>query len=190
MRKIILAALILGLVPCLAQAQSNDYSKGHGYVSIAPGGRVAGHFDWDKPTFYMGVGGEGFFTSRLGVGVDAAFMRSPARLDGRVPEKQFFILSPRMVARFPSQEGKNPIEPFVAGGFSLIFREDSESGVPFGSTPGKWWETDPGVNLGGGVNWWFARHVGLRLELRDSIRLGGYGEGTHLVSAHIGLTFR
>ncbi len=190
MRKRILAVFILALVPCLGLAQSSDYSKGQAYFYFAPGGRVAGHYDWDKPTIHFGVGGEGYFRPHWGVGADVAYLRSPE--GDRVPVKTFIILSPRILARLRVPDERNRVEPFVTGGYSLINRQDSENGVPFGFTPKTWWETDNGMNFGGGVNWWFARTLGLRLELRDCIRqpFTSDGEGNHLVSFHIGLTVR
>jgi len=43
------------------------------------------------------------------------------------------------------------------------------------------------VNFGGGVNWWFKRGLGLRLEVRDHVPTTGNG---HLLGFRIGLSFR
>ncbi len=190
MKKMFLAALISGLLPCLAQAQTSDYSKGYGYVSFAPGGRLAGGFDYDEPTIHIGFGGEGFFTRYLGAGADVAFLHSPEWLDGREPARKFVILSPRLVARLLVRDERNPVEPFVTGGYSLILRQDAPNGVVYGEKPRTWWETDNGMNFGGGFNWWFNRDLGVRFELRDCIWQPFASWGSHVVSVHIGLTFR
>ena len=188
MKSAILGTLILVLLPCLAQAQSSEYSKGEGYLSFAPGGRLAGHDEWNHPTIQVGVGGEGYFSPHWGVGVDFAYLRSPS--GDRIAARNWVILSPRAVARLRLQNEKNQVEPFVAGGYSLIDRQHSPNGVVFGEIPRTWWETEHGVNFGGGLDWWLSRSLGLRLELRDCIRFSGSADGNHLVSAHIGLTFR
>jgi hypothetical protein len=182
--------LILVTTACPGQAQSSDYSKGQAVFSIAPGGRVAGHDEWNRPTMQAGFAGEGFFRRHWGVGADLAYLRSPAA--DRVAARNWFILSPRVVARFPVQSDKTQVEPFVTGGYSLINRQHSPNGVVSGETPIPWWETEHGMNLGGGVSLWFSKNVGLRLELRDCVRrpFAHYGDHDHLVSAHIGVTIR
>ncbi len=63
-------------------------------------------------------------------------------------------------------------EPFVNGGYSLFFREGHGNFA----------------YLGGGVNYWMARRVGLRFELRDHIyaRTGDL----HYWGVRVGLAFR
>jgi opacity protein-like surface antigen len=69
------------------------------------------------------------------------------------------------------------IEPFATGGYSLYFGERTDF--------------QSGFNLGGGVNFWVAKHVALRPEVR-------YQEGIHyfhsqftrFVAFRFGLTFR
>jgi hypothetical protein len=64
------------------------------------------------------------------------------------------------------------IAPFVTGGYTLSFR----SGVAHL------------VNFGGGINYWFSRKMGLRLEARDYISAQcGCG---HTVEFRIGFAFR
>ena len=59
MKRMIGTILLVGFLPLLASAQTNDYSKGHGYVYVAPG--VATEWENAK-TVQVGAGGEWFFS--------------------------------------------------------------------------------------------------------------------------------
>jgi hypothetical protein len=76
------------------------------------------------------------------------------------------------VGRFRPKTSDNKVEPFVTGGYTHFFR----------------WGTPNGINFGGGVNYWFSNHVGLRFEVRDNAR--GNRPLHHFVGFRIGLTFR
>jgi hypothetical protein len=64
------------------------------------------------------------------------------------------------------------MSPFVTGGYSLAFRSGHLNMV----------------NLGGGVNMWLGRGIGIRLEARD--HLAPEYADTHCLSFRIGFLFR
>lgn len=166
MKRTILAVLILALIPCLGQAQSSDYSKGHGYVYFAPG---VESFDGESVgTMHIGFGGERFFSRYLGAGADAGYV-APYRSfkDG------IGTFSPNFVARFRAKDSETKAEPFVTAGYTLFFRQGTANGA----------------NFGGGVNWWFKERVGLRFEVRDNVLIDS-NLTAHFVGGRIGLTFR
>jgi hypothetical protein len=168
MKRIILATIILALVPCLGQAQTSDYSRGHGYFYFAPG-FAASSGEKGTATAHIGFGGEGFFTRHFGAGVDAGYVTPFENFKDGIG-----TFSPNFVARFRAKSDDNKVEPFVTGGYTLFFREGTVSGA----------------NFGGGVNYWFKKRVGLRLELRDNVSIpGGDVSMGHFVGMRIGLTF-
>jgi hypothetical protein len=65
-------------------------------------------------------------------------------------------------------------EPFVAGGYSLLFRDFTANMI----------------NFGGGINYWFAPSHGLRLEFRDNVGTVMNGPTTHYWGFRIGMNFR
>ncbi len=159
--------LLIVWLPLLA-AQGSDYSKGQGYFYVAPG--VRGGYD-EEPvvTLQLGGGGEAFFARNLGLGVDLGGVRVSGPGDYR---DWLCVFSPNFVVRFRAKRDENKVEPFVTAGGTVF------SGVGY----------DNGLNFGGGVNYWFADHVGLRFEARDSFELAQ--DAAHFVGFRIGLTFR
>jgi hypothetical protein len=113
----------------------------------------------------MGAGGD--YVSRIGVGFGA-------EIGYTAPWRQFRdgigIGSVNGSYQF-GRAGK--VVPFVTGGYSLLFRSATENAF----------------NFGGGVNWWFADRLGLKLELRDHVGTGGFRE-THFWTIRAGLNFR
>ncbi len=162
MRMIILGPLILGLLPCLAQAQSSDYSKGHGYGFWGAGGRGDGEVD-----MHLGGGGEFFFSRYVGAGAELGYVGMARNFDNGTA-----IFSANVVGRFRAKDARNRFEPFFTVGYTRFF-------------PGE------GLNVSGGVNIWFTKRAGFRFEIRDNIlyRPGGF-VGGHFAGARIGLTFR
>jgi len=119
---------------------------------------------------HVGAGGEGFFTKNLGLGADVGYL-TPMRSwsDG------IGTFSPNFVARFRAKSDENKVEPFVTGGYTRFFGDGSANGV----------------NFGGGTNYWFKDHVGLRFEVRDNVMIPPSMDLTvHHVGFRIGLTFR
>jgi hypothetical protein len=155
--------LLIVCLPLLAAAQGSEYSRGHGYFYVAPGVAT----EWESTvTLHIGGGAEGFPSKYVGVGADAGYI---AQFEDYTNVSTFSLYA---VGRFRPKTSDNRLEPFVAGGYTHF------SGL---GTPN-------GINFGGGVNYWFADHVGLRCELRDNAR--GSRPLHHFVGFRIGLTFR
>jgi hypothetical protein len=169
MKRVLLALLLVALVPVWASAQDPDWSKGHGYAYFAPG--LAGaQGETGMTTAHIGGGGEGFFTRNLGLGAEVGYLAPFESFSDGIG-----TFSPNFVARFRAKSGQNKVEPFVTGGYTLFFSSGTANGV----------------NFGGGVNYWFKEHVGLRFEVRDSAMIPGEGQATtHFVGFRIALTFR
>lgn len=163
MKRIIESILLIICIPALATAQGTDYSRGQGYVYFAPG--VATEWENAK-TVQVGAGGEGFFSKYAGLGADAGYL---AQFEDYRNLGTFSLYA---VGRFRAKTSDNKVEPFVTGGYTHFFR----------------WGTPNGINFGGGVNYWFKEHVGLRFEVRDNAR--GSRPLHHFVGFRVGVTFR
>ncbi len=72
---------------------------------------------------------------------------------------------------FVSKHSGSKVDPFVNGGFSLLFGRGS--GI--------------GMHYGGGVNYWVRRRVGLRFEFRHYLWSPESGELVHLVGFRFGI---
>ena len=62
--------------------------------------------------------------------------------------------------------------PFVTGGYTLGFREGAENLF----------------NVGGGINYWWNKRAGMRVEFRDHIYPGNY-DGFHQLDFRFGVVF-
>jgi hypothetical protein len=110
---------------------------------------------------HIGGGGEGLVYKGLGVGGEIGYFVDDAG-----------ILSSNVSYHFTKASKSGKFAPFVTGGYTLLVGSDALHAV----------------NVGGGVNWWFKDHLGLRLEFRDHVALQ-FGS-THIFGVRIGLAFR
>lgn len=127
-----------------AAALPAQVPKGQGYVYQAVG--TTSYNRWAAALGATGGGGEGVFWRGLGAGADiGAFY--PYRDFGSV----IGVASVSATYHFKAGRMDTQWDPFVVAGYSLFFRS--------GSLHGAHW--------GGGVTYWFSRHVGARFEFRD-----------------------
>jgi hypothetical protein len=153
-----LAALLI-VMSAVAVAQSSN-----GYVFVAPGGvTCCGH---TESTIHLGGGGDIILAKGLGVNLEIGAL---------APRHDFYsavgVFSPGGACYF--RRGKDlKLEPFVNGGYSLMFRSGHQNLFYFG----------------GGVNYWLARRVGLRFELRDHVSRSY--ETAHFWGFRLGLALR
>ena len=140
MRHAILTYVFFGLCAGVLQAQPSN-----GYVFVAPGGiTCCGH---TTMTLQCGVGGEGVLGKGIGVGAEV----------GAVGARQNFgdsvvgVFSPNGYYHFV--HGKDiKTDPFVTGGYTLMFRSGHASLF----------------NYGGGLNYWFRSRLGVLVhDLRN-----------------------
>ncbi len=166
MRKLTLGLFVANLIPCLMFAQPSDEHRGQGYVFFAPGfSSVSGL--GTTGTAQVGGGAEGLVYKGLGVGAELGYL-TPWRAFG----DGIGVFSPDVSFHFLPRRREGKVVPFVNGGYTLLFRSGHANGL----------------NFGGGVNYWFRDHVGLRLEFRDQVQLQGIT--VHYVGFRVGLVFR
>jgi hypothetical protein len=161
MRKPFFVILLVVLLPLAAAAQSKDH-HGQGYFFVAPTATSAGDFG-----LHIGGGGEGLVYKGLGVGGEIGYIGASRELSRGIG-----VLSPNVSYNFTKASRSGKFAPFVTGGYTLLVGSDALHAV----------------NLGGGVNWWFKDHLGLRLEFRDHVATQ-FGS-THIFGFRIGLAFR
>ena len=161
-----LMVLFLLLAPTAWSQSSN------GYAFFAPGGvSCCGN---TSMTLHFGVGGEAVL--RYGIGIGAEI--------GALAVRQYFadslvgVFSPNGYYHF--FHGKRvKVDPFVTGGYSLMFRSGHINLF----------------NFGGGLNYWSDGKLGLRIEVRDHVHdlgSGFYGNSPaiHYWGVRVGLAFR
>jgi hypothetical protein len=166
-----------------AMAQETDHSpRGLGYVFAGGGTHGMG--------LTTGFGGEGYIYRGLGLGAElgaaGGFSDSLNKLIGLGSADASYHF-------FPKQMRRN-VAPFVTGGYSNFFGHNTHVGTGF-------WGHKPlmtqGFNLGGGVDVFAMKHLGVRFEVRY------FGHGGRIlnytfpnvdqfsfVAFRIGVTFR
>jgi hypothetical protein len=160
-----LISLILGLSSWGYSEPNNsrpgaEEPSGQGYVFFAPGGIVG---DGNSiSTFHVGGGGEGLLYKGFGIGGEIGYL-TPWQYVG----SGIGIASADGSYHF---NRTSKVSPFITGGYSVAFREGHINLI----------------NFGGGVNYWFRKRMGLRVEFRDHMDL----HNDHYVSGRIGLSFR
>jgi hypothetical protein len=133
-------AVLLIVISALAAAQSSN-----GYLFVAPGGvTCCGH---TESTIHFGGGVDAILAKGLGLNLEI----------GALGPRQNFSSAVGLFSAggaYYFRHGKDlKLEPFVNGGYSLMFRSGHANLCYFG----------------GGANYWLARRVGLRFELRDHL---------------------
>jgi hypothetical protein len=151
-------AVLLIVISAVAAAQSSN-----GYVFVAPGAVTC--CGGSAATLHLGGGGDIILAKGLGVNLEIGALAPPRDLRSALG-----VFSAGGAYYFRHEKDLK-LEPFVDGGYSLMFRSGH-------------------VNLfyvGGGVNYWLARRVGLRFEFRDHIWTH---ERLHYWGLRVGLAFR
>jgi hypothetical protein len=115
------------------------------------------------------LGGERLFYKGIGFGGEVGYARWGG-YGGRTG-----IGSADIVWHFRSKAANGKADPFVLGGYTLMFNHYVASAA----------------NFGGGVNLWVAKHAALRLEVRDETHSPLSPEGwRQILEFRAGLTFR
>ena len=172
MKRLIATAVLLLMAPAIASAQNAEkQSQGEGYVFIAP---ILSNKQFDgRSGVNTGFGGEVFVYKGLGAGVEAGYA---------APDLKFGRIGLGMASfdasyHFFSRKNHRNIEPFVVGGYSLYYGDRSA--------------TQNSFNIGGGVNWWLAKHAAFRLDIRDQDHINYFHSPfTRFVALRVGVTFR
>ena len=151
------------LVVCLYLAPYSA-SAFEGYAFVAPGALTAAGFT--NGTLHVGGGAEHVFSSRVGLGAEIGAVGS-----WRNYHTAIGMFSVNGSYHFTDDR---KIDPFVTGGYSLAFRSGSAN---FG-------------NFGGGLNYWFRRRLGLRVEVRDHVHISSRTPNLHYWGVRFGVAFR
>lgn len=151
------AILLLFGLAAAAAAQSTS-----GYVFFGPGG-VTTH-GYTSGTLHMGAGGDINIYKGVGANLELGALGPWSDFGNAVG-----LFSAGGVFQVPRpKEAK--VQPFVAGGYSLMFRSGHANLGYFG----------------GGMNYWFAKRIGLRADFRDHMT----GQPVHFWGFRFGIAFR
>ena len=145
---------MLALVCGSAFAQS-DFKKPQksGYFFVAPGGLSVNQGSLSRSTLQVGGGFEGFIYRGFGLWIDGGGLRGESR-----GSSQTWTGMVSMGATYNFQRSaEQKICPFITAGLTAIPEADS-SGA--------------GYNVGGGLNYWFAKRFGLKMDFRFHSRPG------------------
>jgi len=172
MKKPIAAAVLFLWIPMLESAQGGEHPyRGQGYIFLGVGSGT------DSPSFeHVGGGGEVLLFRGIGVGGELGAMGRPGEGEG--------VLSVGPSYHFLHAFRKSKIDPFVQGGYTGTFEGDAP--IPGGS--------GNLFNFGGGMNYWFFKRVGLRLDFRDYVHHKSFfpagGSTDQYWGVRVGLTVR
>ena len=142
-----------------SQAQSHS----HGYLVVAPA--VLSSSGESSAALQASGGGEGVFPGGVGLGAEIGALRVRGNSDtvvGIVSANGYFHI-PRPLSSF---------DPYLTAGYSAVIDLFDSTNM---------------FNIGGGTNWWFAPHLGLKLEFRDHLHSGN--ESSNLATFRFGLAF-
>ena len=145
------------LVLLLVFASVQLFACGQGRVFVAPGG-LSNEGDF---VLQLGAGGEALLASGFGLTADLGYLFDPDNAG-----EGLGVFSPGVLYRFNRHAQTTP---FVTGGYTLWFRANTLS---FGY-------------VGGGIDHWLGKHLGLRFEARDHFR-----DGLNHFEGRIALLFR
>ncbi len=154
--------LVLLLVAACAAALAQ---RSAGYVYAAPGAVVDG--GPAVATLQFGVGGEGVVGKGFTLGADIGAVGPREELIYSLG-----VFSPGVYYHFV-RGTRARFDPFVSGGYTLMFRGDHASFA----------------HAGAGFNYWFRPRLALRVEVRDQFR-PDYGRVAHFAGVRIGVSFR
>ena len=138
----VFAVLTIPTLCLTAAAQSHS----HGYMLFAPG--VVSGGGETEPTLELALGGEAVFARRIGIGVEVGGVGLRGSTDSG-----FGLGSINGYYHLPRANSRR--DPFLTVGYSQV--------IPFDVSL---------FNFGGGMNWWFAPHLGMKVVFRDYVYKG------------------
>jgi hypothetical protein len=120
-------------------------AQSHGYVFVAPG--VASDGGNSAGLIHLGVGGEGVLPVGIGAGAEVGFL-------GR---QSLDVLGSASINGYYHFRRDGSWKPFATAGYSNFFTITGHNNM---------------ANLGGGLNYWYKDHLGIKLEVRDHFSAG------------------
>lgn len=166
MKRLIAVLVLLVMTPAGALAQNSDSPnadhppRGMGY------GFVAGGSEGMSP--YAGLGGEVRVANGFGVGAEIG----ATSLTGDANKTTGLGSLDLLYHHFPKKLRGN-VAPFLAGGYTAFFGHNTHEGTGFGDHKPLMTE---GFNVGGGIDVFATKHIGVRLDLRY------YGHGGRILN--------
>ena len=147
----------------------------YGVVAQPPGQPLPADFYVTKVGgVNTGFGGETFVSKGLGLGVEAGYAGPDWSFSGG---GAVGAVSIDASYHFFGKKNHRRIEPFAVGGYSLYYGDRTA--------------TQSGFNIGGGLNFWVAKHAALRLEVRDQDHINYFhSQFTRFVAFRFGMTLR
>jgi hypothetical protein len=167
MKKLIMAAALLIIIPVAAAAQNAAPAyRGQGYVLGGLGTVLGGlrHPLLEQFAF----GGEGFIHKGVGLGAEATYLQS-----GYDGQSALWLGTVNVSYHFRRHAPKGGFDPFIIGGPGIVGPAHKSEGGR-GAIAGI---------LGGGANWWFSKHTALRMEICNV-------DAASNIFFRVGLTFR
>ncbi len=162
----------------LAQAPDRQYPF-EGYVFLGRRTSTPG-------TSVGGVGGEVIFFKGIAAGGEVGTTVNN-------PDNRITIASADLAYHYQCCRASRKVEPFIAAGWSYLSGNINTHGYVFPFDPG---QDRTGPNLGAGLIFWPAKHLGARFEVRQYRMFVSYGAlenvipGGHFVEFRIALTLR
>lgn len=175
--KILGLAALVAVIPMFAFGQNVDHHYpwqgdiliGVGSASISPSYGVSNS---NQATAQFALGGEVISKPGLGLGFEMGWANWVA------PYREPWVRTPSLDVTYHLPKVANrKIESFVAAGATLMYFQTHDNRGSAAS------------NFGGGVNVWFANHMGLRCDLRV-FRQGKNYTYPNLIEFRVGLAFR
>jgi hypothetical protein len=168
MRRILGSVFLMLLVPLLASAQQSG-----SYVYAVTGPVVvppSAFTRWDGTFIHVGGGGEARLANRFGLGGELGVLK-PVTNQYAITSG---LASVTPAYHFIARGSNRTIDPFVNGGFSVLFGSGAGAAIHYGV----------------GLNYWVGRRLGLRFEFRHHLWSPEAGEAIHLIGFRVGLAFR
>jgi hypothetical protein len=129
---------------CLVAAAA-AMAQSHGYIFVAPGVASGGHNS--SALIHLGIGGEAVLPMGIGAGAELGFM-------GRT---SLDVLGTASLNGYYHFKRSGSWAPFATAGYSNFFTLTGHSNL---------------ANIGGGLNYWYKDHLGIKLEFLDHFRTG------------------
>ena len=149
------------LLLAVALTAATATAQTHGYVFVAPG---LGNGGGDSAAIvHLGIGGEAVLPMGIGAGAEVGFL-------GRT---SFDVLGTASINGYYHFKHDRPWAPFVTAGYSNFFTLTGHTNL---------------ANLGGGLNYWYKDHFGIKLEVLDHFR--GAPDSVNYLEFRLGFNFK
>jgi hypothetical protein len=120
-------------------------AQSHGYVFVAPGAASVG--GTNAALIHLGFGGEAELPMGVGAGAELGFL-------GRT---SLDVLGTASLNGYYHFHRDGSWKPFATAGYSNFFTFTGHNNL---------------ANIGGGLNYWYKDHLGIKIEVRDHFSSG------------------